>query len=128
MFARFFSSLFARATSRKSIYKVRRHLAARSHFFRHQPRVEWLEERALLAADVEVSKSGPATAIAGTQATYTVTVTNLGPNEAVGVILIDTIPAGATFDSFGADTNWSGCSPTQAGLIGCSNTTLASGA
>src|SRR5437764_632497 len=64
---------------------------------------------AINEADLEVSKTGPATAFAGGQATYTVTVTNLGPIDAQNVSLSDTIPTGATFASFGGATNWDIC-------------------
>lgn len=52
-----------------------------------------------VAADVSVAKSGPATVIAGTNVTYTVTVTNSGPSDAASVSLTDTLPAGTTFAS-----------------------------
>src|SRR5205814_1301413 len=64
---------------------------------------------ALTEADLEVSKTGPATAVAGTQATYTVTVTNHGPSDAQGLSLSDTIPTGATFAFFGGATTWDIC-------------------
>jgi uncharacterized repeat protein (TIGR01451 family) len=52
-------------------------------------------------ADVAVVKTAPATAVAGTNVTYAITVTNNGPNPAASVQLTDTIPAGTTFVSFG---------------------------
>lgn len=48
-------------------------------------------------ADLRTTKSGPATADAGADLTYTIGVTNVGPSEAVGVVITDTIPAGTTF-------------------------------
>ena len=49
-------------------------------------------------ADVTVVKTGPMNAIAGNQITYTVTIqTNVGPSDAQGVSLADTLPAGTTF-------------------------------
>ncbi|GAB4184804.1 MAG: hypothetical protein Tsb002_08100 [Wenzhouxiangellaceae bacterium] len=50
-------------------------------------------------ADVQVVKSGPATAIAGTQVTYTLVVTNNGPGDALAVSLDDPTPAGVSFVS-----------------------------
>ena len=44
-----------------------------------------------------VLKTGPTTAIAGNEITYTVTITNPGPSDAQGVSLVDTLPAGTTF-------------------------------
>ncbi len=51
------------------------------------------------SADLAVSDSGPSTVTAGTSATYTVTLTNNGPSDAQGVVLTDTLPAGAAFVS-----------------------------
>ena len=48
------------------------------------------------AADLEVHKAAPATALAGESITYHVTVANAGPNDASGVILTDTLPAQVT--------------------------------
>ena len=45
------------------------------------------------SADLQVTKTGPATAVAGTQVTYTLSVTNAGPSDAQGVTLSDTLPA-----------------------------------
>ena len=51
------------------------------------------------SADMAVTVSGPSSVTAGTTATYTITVTNNGPNAAAGVVLTDTLPAGSTFVS-----------------------------
>ena len=48
---------------------------------------------------MSVTKTGPATVTAGTNATYTITLTNNGPNAAQGVVLTDLLPAGSTFVS-----------------------------
>jgi len=50
-------------------------------------------------ADVSIVKSGPATAVAGTNVTYNVTVTNNGPSAASNVTWSDTLPANTTFVS-----------------------------
>jgi len=50
-------------------------------------------------ADLAITKTGAATAIAGTQATYTIQVTNNGPSDAQGVSVTDTPPAGFSFAS-----------------------------
>jgi uncharacterized repeat protein (TIGR01451 family) len=44
-------------------------------------------------ADLAVTKTGPATATEGDTITYTVTLTNIGPSDAQGVTLTDTLPA-----------------------------------
>jgi uncharacterized repeat protein (TIGR01451 family) len=51
------------------------------------------------AADMAVTATGPSSVTAGTSATYTITITNNGPNPATGVVLTDTLPAGSTFVS-----------------------------
>ncbi|HEX8173314.1 MAG TPA: IPTL-CTERM sorting domain-containing protein [Thermoanaerobaculia bacterium] len=48
------------------------------------------------AADVGVTKSGPATTAPGGNVTYTVVVNNVGPSTATGVSLSDTLPPGTT--------------------------------
>jgi uncharacterized repeat protein (TIGR01451 family) len=50
-------------------------------------------------ADVQVTKTGPASANAGQALSYTVTVTNAGPNAAASVIVRDSLPATGTFVS-----------------------------
>jgi uncharacterized repeat protein (TIGR01451 family) len=56
------------------------------------------------AADVAITKTGPATATAGTQVTYTLSVSNTGPSDAQGVTVSDTLPAGETFVSSSSGT------------------------
>jgi uncharacterized repeat protein (TIGR01451 family)/fimbrial isopeptide formation D2 family protein len=48
------------------------------------------------AADVAVSKSGPAQVDAGGQVTYTLDVQNNGPDDAHNVVVTDTLPNGLT--------------------------------
>src|SRR5207245_38377 len=62
---------------------------------------------AVRAADLSVSKSAPATANAGTDITYTITVTNHGPSTSSGGTVSDSLPAGTTFVSASA-----GCAGT----------------
>ncbi len=51
------------------------------------------------AADLVVANTGPSTAVEGENITYTVTVTNSGPNPATGVVLTDTLGANLNFVS-----------------------------
>ncbi|QJB32196.1 DUF11 domain-containing protein [Chitinophaga oryzae] len=44
--------------------------------------------------DVQITKSGPLTLSAGQNITYTITVTNNGPSDAIGATITDAIPAG----------------------------------
>jgi uncharacterized repeat protein (TIGR01451 family) len=54
----------------------------------------------VLAANLAIEKSGPITATPGLTATYVITVSNAGPDEAQSVVVSDTLPAeiaGATW-------------------------------
>ncbi len=50
-------------------------------------------------ADLALVKTGPPTAIAGTNATYNLSVTNNGPSTAKNVVISDAVPAGVTIVS-----------------------------
>lgn len=50
-------------------------------------------------ADLQVLKSAPSTVNAGSNMTWTITVNNLGPNQATTANITDTLPAGTTFVS-----------------------------
>jgi len=54
------------------------------------------------SADLSVVKTGPASAVAGGQVTYAITVTNNGPDTAIAATLDDPTPAGLTFVSASA--------------------------
>ena len=79
------------------------------------------------SADLGVTKSGPASVTAGTNATYTVTVVNNGPSDAVSVTLTDVLPANTTFVSA---TQTSGptftCTTPAAGASGTISCSIAS--
>src|SRR5207247_2424123 len=51
------------------------------------------------SADLDVTKSAPATANAGDNLAYTITVHNGGPSDNVGFTLTDVLPTGTTFVS-----------------------------
>ena len=73
-------------------------------------------------ADMAVGKTGPATVIANSNLTYTITVTNLGPSPAAGIVVADVLPTTGTFVS---------CAPAyssyNAGALGWSLGTLSPG-
>ena len=50
-------------------------------------------------ADLAITKTAPATVIAGQNVTYTVNVKNNGPSDATNVMVTDTLPVGTTFVS-----------------------------
>jgi uncharacterized repeat protein (TIGR01451 family) len=51
------------------------------------------------SADLAVTASGPSSVTAGTNASYTITLTNNGPDTAQSVVLTDVLPAGSSFVS-----------------------------
>ena len=70
----------------------------------------------LPAADLAITKTGPATVAAGGQATYVMTATNQGPSAATGVVLTDQLPAGVGVA--GADPGCTVSGPTVSCAIG----------
>jgi uncharacterized protein (TIGR03118 family) len=79
-------------------------------------------------ADLAVSLSGPATAIAGNQLTYTLTLSNNGPSDAQAVSLTDTLPAGETLGTV-TQTGGTQFNPNNTGnSISLSADTLPAGA
>lgn len=50
-------------------------------------------------ADLRLAKTGPTTAASGSNISYSVVLTNLGPSSAANVVLTDTAPANTTFVS-----------------------------
>ncbi len=78
------------------------------------------------AADLSLAMSGPPSVIIGSNATYQVTVQNLGPSPATGVTVNDTLPGGVTVVSV---TNAQGTFSVTNGVVTCFMTnTLAAGA
>ena len=72
-------------------------------------------------ADLQVTKSGPASITPGQQITYTIAVLNNGPSAAAGVVLSDPTPAGLTFVSASAPCG--GGFPCTIGAISSGATT-----
>ena len=62
-------------------------------------------------ADLSITKTAPATAIAGTNITYTLSVANGGPSSASTVALTDNLPASVTFVSMTAPAGWATNTP-----------------
>ncbi|MFY9820261.1 MAG: Calx-beta domain-containing protein [Thermoanaerobaculia bacterium] len=78
-----------------------------------------------VSADLSLTQMGtPNPVPAGTHLTYTITVTNAGPNPAAGVTLSDTLPAGTTFVSLNSPGGWS-CSIS--GTVSCSKASVPGG-
>jgi uncharacterized repeat protein (TIGR01451 family) len=71
-----------------------------------------------------VISDSPDPAAVGSNLTYTVTVTNNGPDMATGVVITDTLPSGVTFVSSTSDPG--GCSGTE--TVTCNLGDMSSGA
>lgn len=86
----------------------------------------------LLTADVAITKNGsPATVAAGSNVTWTIVVTNNGPDAASNVTMTDALPANTTFVSLNQSGAAFNCTPPAVGANGtvtCSAATLANGA
>ncbi|MFK4788886.1 hypothetical protein [Microbacterium sp. ZW T5_56] len=76
----------------------------------------------IAAADVSIVKTVSQSFTAGTAGAYLFTVTNLGPSDAVGVVVTDELPEGLTFVSS------DGSCEADGQLVTCALGTLASGA
>jgi uncharacterized repeat protein (TIGR01451 family) len=74
-----------------------------------------------LQADLQPAVNGPATVNAGAALSYTVAVTNNGPDPTSGTIsVVDTLPTGVTGAS-GSGSGWS-CGAPSGGTITCTTT------
>jgi uncharacterized repeat protein (TIGR01451 family) len=81
-------------------------------------------------ADLAVTKAdSPDPVTAGTNLTYTITVTNNGPGPASSASWSDTLPAGTTFVSLPSVAGWSCTTPAvgAGGTVSCSNPSFAVG-
>src|SRR5882724_3058501 len=83
-------------------------------------------------SDLRVSKSGPESAAAGTDVTFTIQVVNGGPDDASSTTLTDVIPTGLTFVSIDETNNpdlFTCTSPQvgSGGTIQCSAATFTAG-
>ena len=77
-------------------------------------------------ADLALSKTGPASVVAGTAVAYQLVVTDLGPSDAANVSVTDTLPAGVTFVS-ATGTGWA-CSNAGNVTVTCTRASVAAGA
>jgi uncharacterized repeat protein (TIGR01451 family) len=77
------------------------------------------------SADLAVTKSGPASATAGTNVTYVITLTNNGPSTAISVTLTDTLPAGTTFVSATQTSGPAFSCSHASGVVTCTRASLA---
>jgi uncharacterized repeat protein (TIGR01451 family) len=82
-----------------------------------------------VSANVGVTASAsPSPVLSGVNLTYTITVTNLGPDTAVDVTLSNAVPTGTTFQSLSPSTGCTTPPVNGSGMVTCQSSTLASGA
>jgi uncharacterized repeat protein (TIGR01451 family) len=83
------------------------------------------------SADLSVTKTDSPDPVAiGNDITYTITVTNAGPNTATNAVLSDTVPTNTTFRSITTPAGWTcGTQPAVGGTgaISCTNSSFAAG-
>jgi uncharacterized repeat protein (TIGR01451 family) len=73
------------------------------------------------SADLKLVMNGPSTIPAGAPLSYTLDVSNLGPDATTGVITVaDTLPVGFGSPVTGSGTGWS-CGAPSGGVITCTN-------
>jgi len=83
------------------------------------------------SVDIGVVKLGPPTVTAGTNISYTITVSNSGPDNALGVTLEDPLPPNTTFVSLNQNNGPPAvCTPPGVGtngIVSCNFASLANG-
>lgn len=81
-------------------------------------------------ADLSVTKTdSPDPVVATSNVTYTISVSNAGPDAATDVALSDVTPAGTTFVAFTVPAGWTCTTPGvgATGTVSCTNPSVASG-
>ena len=73
--------------------------------------------------------ASPGTVLSGHPVSYTITVTNNGPNDAANLTLSDTLPAGTVFQSIAAPSGWTCTTPAVGGTgqVTCTAAALTNG-
>lgn len=107
-----------------------RNLATVERLSDHDPLVSYFQVAAFQSADLSVAKTdSPDPVVVGTNLTYTITVTNSGPDAAPNASMSDTLPAGTTFVSLASPAGWSCTTPAvgATGTVSCSNASFAVG-
>jgi len=80
-------------------------------------------------AELVLSKSGPASAAANTNVTYSLNLLSGGPDAATDVTVSDPLPSGMNFVSLASPAGWTCTTPAVGtnGTVSCTNPSLAAG-
>lgn len=101
-----------------------------ARFSDRDPIVAYFASGDLSLTDVQVTKVGaPSPVVPGQTLTYTITVTNAGPDPAASVSLSDPLPTGTTFASLSSPGGWSCAMPAvgAGGVVSCSLASMSVG-
>jgi len=73
--------------------------------------------------------ASPGTVLSGHSVSYTITVSNNGPNDAANLTLTDTLPAATAFQSIAAPSGWTCTTPSVGGTgqVSCTAAALTNG-
>jgi uncharacterized repeat protein (TIGR01451 family) len=84
------------------------------------------QNRVRAEANLSITKIGPGSVNAGSNITYTITVTNNGVSDAQNVLVKDTLPPNVTFVSASSTNSQFACAPDNgnAGVVNCTAATL----
>jgi uncharacterized repeat protein (TIGR01451 family) len=99
-------------------------------FSDRDPIVAYFASEDLSLTDVQVTKvAAPNPVVPGQNLTYTITVTNAGPDPAESVLLSDTLPIGTTFVSLVSPGGWSCATPAvgAGGIVSCVRASMSVG-
>lgn len=99
-------------------------------FSDHDPLVVYFTPRTFVPIDVSIDKqANDDPVVAGDQVTYTITVANAGPEDAINLAWTDTLPAGTTFVSISNFGGWTCTTPAvgAGGTVDCSVANFFSG-
>jgi uncharacterized repeat protein (TIGR01451 family) len=82
------------------------------------------------SADLSLTLSAPASVVTGSTITYTIQVTNLGPDTATNLQIAESTPTGTTFNSVSLSVagKCTAPSPGSTGSVSCSVSSLGNGA
>ncbi len=93
-----------------------------------RPRLRLDSALGLVSADLRLTKTAsPNPVVAGNNLTYTINLTNDGPDAASNVIVSDTLPANTAFDSIVTPAGWSCAFPAvgSGGTVNCTKASVA---